>query len=176
MLAIVEPAINKEVERYKLNKIVKALTKLEIKFFVFNNTTSSVFDVFNQTNPDKLIVLNSEITESIKRAVQKFSVKQLSYDTIPDSSDVLLLEEVGGDPLYKCDECCFHLFSSDDLSKLRQTENSYIGNFRLYSPFLHSYTAYCGYVHPSKIATAVAMANKVVCLNETTFNDFKLIN
>lgn len=175
MLLIVKPAI--DIELYKLNKICKALSKKEIPYAIYSESENATFDVFNKTNPNKIIVLDDDLSESIVKAAKQFNTEIIAYTEIPNTADVLLLEFAGKSSLYQCDECCLHLFNSDDVSSLgKRLDNSYEKNFRLYSQFLHSYTCYCGYIQQSSTPTVVASADSVVCLNAVTFADFKLIN
>lgn len=174
MLCIVKPVEELNIIQY--SKICQALDYSKVEYVGYSESEVSTFDLFNRTNPNKIVVLNSQISKAIEKATKKFEVEVINIDSFEVSKN-LLFRAAEENELYKCDECCVQSYGFENVGDLGiRLDNSYKKYFRLYSHFLHAYTCYCGYVLPQNLSTAIKSADSVVCLSETSYHDFKLVN
>lgn len=174
MLGIIKP--KDELWSIQCSKICQALQYCEINFVAFSEDEISPFDAIKKFNITKMFSQESEMSDSIRRATDKYDVK-LEIRKLELCSNLLITLDANIEDIYKCDECCVHSYTFENPKVLgKRLDNSYNKFFRLYSSFLHAYTCYCGMLRPNKLATAVKSADSVVCLSDTSYYDFKLIN
>lgn len=174
MLGIIKPS--SEFDSIQCSKICQALNYSEIEFIAFSENEMSVFDIIKRFNVTKIISSEDERSDTVVRAAEKnnipFEVREMEL-----CSNLLITLNASIEDIYKCDECCVQSYSFESEKDLgKRLDNSYNRFFRLYSNFLHAYTCYCGALKPEKLGTAVKSADSVVCLSETAYHDFKLLN